>query len=155
MLTTTRRAEAEGLGEKAEIELSDTARAKQGLGKTADEIEAIRASWGEQVNRALERARVVERVDHRSYARQGRGLEATQHAGPAVSGMERKAERQRVQARQAEREGVEASAAAEVLALVPERSQEAPGRPQEAPGRFQCPWRPSGRCRPPRRPRTA
>ncbi len=130
VLTTTRRAEAGGLGEKAAIELSDTARAKQGLGKAADEIETIRAYWAGQVNRALERVRVAERVDHRSYARQGRPeLEATQHAGPAVSGMERKTERQRVQAqaRQGRAQGVEASAAAEVPGMAPL----APERPQE------------------------
>jgi hypothetical protein len=96
VLTTTRRAEASGLGEKAGIELSDTARAKLGLGKAADEIEGLRAVWGGVVNRALERARVAERVDHRSYTRQGRGeVLPMQHAGPAVCGLERKAERRR------------------------------------------------------------
>lgn len=99
VLTTTRRAEADGLGEKAGIELSDTARAKLGLGKAADEIEGLRAVWAGQVNRALEQARVAERVDHRSYARQGRGeLAPMQHAGPAVCGLERKAGRQRREA---------------------------------------------------------
>jgi chorismate-pyruvate lyase len=35
------------------------------------EVEAIRERWAEQVNDALELAQVAERVDHRSYARQG------------------------------------------------------------------------------------
>ncbi|MDQ2801609.1 MAG: MobA/MobL family protein, partial [Pseudomonadota bacterium] len=144
VLTTTRRMTPEGLGEKTEIELSDMARAKQGLGKAADEIEGLRAVWAGQVNRALEQARVAERVDHRSYARQGRAeLEATQHAGPAVSGMERKAERQRVQAqaRQAQERAQnapeqvrEAAAAAEgpgIALAAPERSQAGQERLQE------------------------
>ena len=106
VLATTRRATADGLGEKAGIELSDSTRGKLGLGKTADEIDAVRAAWGGLVNRALAQARAAERVDHRSYARQGRGeVVPMQHAGPAVSGLERKAERQRMQAEA--REGLE------------------------------------------------
>jgi len=124
VLATTRRATAEGLGEKAAIELSDTARAKQGLGTGAAEIEALRAAWGGLVNRELERARVAERVDHRSYARQGLVEEATQHLGPAAAGMERKAGREARRQRQD-----------------PERTQEGrvqawevPGTAQERPG---------------------
>ena len=114
VLATTRRAEAGALGEKAGIELSDTARAKLGLGKAADEIEELRALWGGLVNRALAQARMGERVDHRSYARQGcPELAPMQHAGPAVSGMERKAERRRAQ-------------------VASERSQAGQGTPQEA-----------------------
>ena len=93
VLTTTRKATPEGLGEKAGIELSDTARAKLGLGSGAAEIEGLRAVWGALVNRELERARVAERVDHRSYARQGRGEQARQHLGPAASSLERKVAR--------------------------------------------------------------
>ena len=93
VLTTTRKATAAGLGEKAVIELSDTARGKLGLGSGASEIEGLREVWGALINRELERAQVAERVDHRSYARQGRGEQATQHLGPAASSLERKAAR--------------------------------------------------------------
>ena len=93
VLTTTRKATSEGLGEKAAIELSDTARSKLGLGSGAAEIEGLREVWGALVNRELERAQVAERVDHRSYARRGRGEQATQHLGPAASSLERKAAR--------------------------------------------------------------
>lgn len=93
VLTTTRKATPEGLGEKAVIELSDTARAKLGLGSGATEIEGLREVWGALLNRELERAQVAERVDHRSYARQGRGEQAAQHLGPAASSLERKAAR--------------------------------------------------------------
>jgi len=144
VLTTTRRATPEGLGEKAAIELSDTARAKQGLGSGAAEIEGLRAVWAGEVNRALERIQAEARVDHRSYARQGRlELTATQHAGPAVSGLERKAEQKRAQAQAREgqdRAGEapervrEASAVAEgpgMAPAVPERPQEGQERPRE------------------------
>ena len=122
VLATTRRAEAGQLGEKAGIELSDTARAKLGLGKAADEIEELRALWGGLVNRALAQARAEARVDHRSYERQGLGhLEAMQHAGPTVAGMERAAEakRRRVQ----KRAGVEATAPAAGPAQEPSASE--------------------------------
>ena len=152
VLATTRRAEAGALGEKAGIELSDTARAKLGLGKAADEIEELRALWGGLVNRALAQARAAERVDHRSYARQGRGaLAPMQHAGPAVSGIERKAERRRAQAQtraQPEQGQEEArkgqgrppEAAGAVLALVEaygpaQTAQDGPGAPRAAPER--------------------
>ena len=152
VLATTRRAEAGALGEKAGIELSDTARAKLGLGKAADEIEELRALWGGLVNRALAQARAVERVDHRSYARQGRGaLTPMQHAGPAVCGMERKAERRRAQAQtraqpEQGQEGFQAGqgtpqeAARAVPALVEafgpaQAAQDGPGAPRMAPER--------------------
>ena len=144
VLATTRRAEAGALGEKAGIELSDTARAKLGLGKAADEIEELRALWGGLVNRALAQARAVERVDHRSYTRQGRGaLAPMQHAGPAVSGMERKAERRRAQARLEQSQAgqgrpQEAARAVPVLveAFGPaQAAQDGPGAPRTAPER--------------------
>ena len=121
VLTTTRKATPEGLGEKAEIELSDSARARLGLGRAADEIEGVRALWGGLVNQALEQARVSERVDHRSYERQGLGhLTPMQHAGPAVSNMERVAERKRVRERVPEAvSGPEVAWATSVTASVP------------------------------------
>lgn len=37
---------------------------------TADGVEAVRSAWAEEVNQALERARIASRVDHRSLKRQ-------------------------------------------------------------------------------------
>ena len=87
VLTTTRMVSAEGLGAKTrELDVIQTA---------GPAVEALRALWAVQVNRALERAQVAERVDHRSLERQGQGhLVATQHLGPAASGMERRAVRE-------------------------------------------------------------
>ena len=87
ILTTTRVVTAEGLGAKTrELDVIQTA---------GPAVEALRELWAKQVNWALERARVAERVDHRSLERQGQGhLVATQHLGPAASGMERRAARE-------------------------------------------------------------
>jgi hypothetical protein len=84
LLTTTRRIGAEGLGEKSR-ELDQ---------KTSGEVERWRGRWAEMQNAALERAQVVERVDHRSHQRQGIEQEATVHMGPGVVAMERRAERE-------------------------------------------------------------
>lgn len=89
LLTTTRRIGAEGLGEKTR-ELDQ---------KASGEVERWRGRFAEMQNAALERAQVHERVDHRSYQRQGIEQEATVHMGPNVVAMERRAERQ------AQREG--------------------------------------------------
>ena len=90
ILTTTRVVSAEGLGAKTrELDVMQT---------SGPAIEALRELWGHQVNRALARAQVFERVDHQSFARRGEDLVAEQHMGPAVTAMERRAERERVQA---------------------------------------------------------
>src|SRR3546814_3345895 len=63
VMTTTRVAEADGLGAKTrQLDVRTTASA---------EVEAIRERWAGMVNDALEHAQVAERVDHRSYERQG------------------------------------------------------------------------------------
>lgn len=85
ILFTTRRLGPEGLTEKTR-ELDD--QKKRG----PQEIEAIRASAAAIINRELERAGRPERVDHRSYERQGLDREPGQHLGPAASAIERKGE---------------------------------------------------------------
>ncbi len=83
VLTTTRVVTAEGMGAKTrELDVIQTA---------GPAVEALRALWAVQVNQALERAQVAERVEHRSFARQGRDLVAEQHMGPAAAAMERHA----------------------------------------------------------------
>ena len=138
VLTTTRKATPGGLGEKAAIELSDTARGKLGLGSGAAEIEGLREVWGALVNRELERAQVAERVDHRSYARQGRGEQAAQHLGPGASSLERKA------ARLARQREAHPERTSEPVAAVPEPVPESPAesareRSREVPGAAPAP----------------
>ena len=85
VLTTTRVAETGGLGAKTrELDVVQT---------SGPAVEALRELWAVQVNHALDRALCEAQVDHRSYARQGEDLVATQHMGPAAAGMERKAAR--------------------------------------------------------------
>jgi hypothetical protein len=57
------------------------------------EIEQVREVWGKQVNTALERHQVEQRVDHRSFERQGIEREPTIHMGVAATSMERQAAR--------------------------------------------------------------
>lgn len=95
LLCTTRRVERDpalgiALGEKAEIELSDTRRRKAGLSAASDEITLLRACWAELVNAALKRAGRSERIDHRTLQAQGIDREPTIHLGPAATQMERR-----------------------------------------------------------------
>ena len=83
VLTTTRVVTAEGMGAKTrELDVIQT---------SGPAVEALRALWAVRVNQALERAQVAERVDHRSFARQGRDQVAEQHMGPAAAALERHA----------------------------------------------------------------
>lgn len=58
-----------------------------------DRAEEWRAQWAEKMNAALERAGFTERVDHRSYERQGIERVPMIHEGYLVQAVERKAER--------------------------------------------------------------
>ncbi|MGB8326462.1 MAG: MobQ family relaxase [Steroidobacteraceae bacterium] len=90
LLATTRVIEAQGLGEKASIEWSDTNRRQAELEPARKEIEAIRERWAALTNeKLLEHGHEI-RIDHRSLDAQGIEREPTSHLGPAVSGMERR-----------------------------------------------------------------
>ena len=96
VLTSTRVLGAEGFGEKTRV-----LDARQTGGP---EIERMRGAWAELQNDALERARVVERVDHRSLevqrtdalsrgdalAAEGLDRAAEVKLGPAVNAIERR-----------------------------------------------------------------
>lgn len=84
ILFTTRRVGPDGLTEKTrELDAKATRSA---------EVEAIRQAAAAAINRELERAGSPERVDHRSYERQGIEQEPTTHLGPSASAMERNGE---------------------------------------------------------------
>lgn len=59
------------LGEKTNLELSNTKLGKLGLPKTQDQITAIRERWSTMANDYLEFSHIDDRIDHRSYADQG------------------------------------------------------------------------------------
>jgi ATP-dependent exoDNAse (exonuclease V) alpha subunit len=84
LLATTRRLEPKGLGEKSR-ELDQ---------KQSGAVERWRERWAELQNHSLELAGVAERVDHRSFKRQGIEAEPELKQGPAVTAMERRAESQ-------------------------------------------------------------
>ena len=90
LLATTRTIEIDGLGEKAEIEWSDTNRRKAELGPAKEEIAEIRGLWAGLTNEKLQSLGHEIRIDHRSLEAQGIEREPTVHLGPAVSGMERR-----------------------------------------------------------------
>ncbi|KAA8401629.1 MobA/MobL family protein, partial [Acetobacter sp. DmW_125134] len=86
ILTTTRTAGKEGLGAKTRVlDVASTASA---------EIEHMRGVWARQVNTALERHQVEQRVDHRSFKRQGREEVPTLHMGVSATALERQAARE-------------------------------------------------------------
>lgn len=59
--------------------------------KPKEWLQASRQEWSLQANRALERAGIDARIDHRSLEEQGiTDRESTQHLGPSVAAMERK-----------------------------------------------------------------
>lgn len=104
LLATTRRITPTGLGDKTNVELSDTDRKKRGLGPAATEIMAVRERWAQMSNEALARHGHKERIDHRSLAAQREDAlqrgdeeraaeldrEPTKHLGVAATAMERK-----------------------------------------------------------------
>ena len=55
-----------------------------------ENVEIWRAAWAAYTNRALESAGRPERIDHRSYKRQGIDKIPSVHLGPAVSQMEKR-----------------------------------------------------------------
>lgn len=90
VMTTTREVGPEGLGAKTrQLDVRTTA---------SVEVEAIRERWAGMVNGALEHAQVAERVDHRSYERQGLDIEPTVKMGHASAAIERRAEREQIAA---------------------------------------------------------
>ena len=90
ILTTTRTLEKGKLAGKADIELEDKALRAQGKPSSRQQVEAVRATWAEMTNRALERAGHESRVDHRTLEAQGLDREPSRHLGPAATAMERR-----------------------------------------------------------------
>jgi ATP-dependent exoDNAse (exonuclease V) alpha subunit len=83
LLTTTRAMTPDGLGPKTrQLDVSSTA---------SVEVENLRASWAAMTNSALEKAQIPDKVDHRSFERQGRSTEPTVKMGPVNTAIERRA----------------------------------------------------------------
>ncbi len=72
----------DGLGPKTrQLDVSSTA---------SVEIENLRASWAAMINSALDRAQIPDKVDHRSFERQGKSTEPTVKMGPVNTAIERR-----------------------------------------------------------------
>lgn len=82
LLMTTRELGPDGL--QAKVRVLDDRTSGPG------EVEWMRETWASMANAALERAQIAERVDHRSYARQGIDRLPTRHLGPKHTAFERK-----------------------------------------------------------------
>ena len=94
IMLTTRKAELDPennltLTTKAEIELSNAKRKTLNMGTTQEDIKQIRATWADLANHALEQAGQQQKIDHRSYADQNNGLQATIHEGTSVTQLRR------------------------------------------------------------------
>ena len=95
IMLTTRKAELDAdnkltLTTKTDIELSNAKRKSLDMGTTQEDIKQIRETWADLANKALERAGYREKIDHRSYADQNNGLQATIHEGTSVTQLRRK-----------------------------------------------------------------
>ncbi len=90
LMLTTRRIEAEGLGEKSLLEWENKKLVAQGLPTTHDQLRSIRVTWEEKANLALARAGLETRVDHRSHAGCGLAIAPTQHVGVHATQMQRR-----------------------------------------------------------------
>jgi MobA/MobL family len=72
LLVTTREVTPDGLGPRTSLELGGRERHLLGLkGSSREEYIAIRERWAQLTNSALEHAGLDDRVDHRSFERQG------------------------------------------------------------------------------------
>jgi hypothetical protein len=87
---TTAQAEARGNLERANKYPKCEQYGRETCAVKPETIEAWRERWATLTNAALERASIAERVDHRSYARQGIDQEPTKHLGPVAAEMERR-----------------------------------------------------------------
>ncbi|MBV8844134.1 MAG: MobA/MobL family protein [Bryobacterales bacterium] len=97
VLITHRQLDPDGFGEIANPRTTTKkikGREKQigiaGIAATPADIEAIRKSWADAVNRAYAEAGLNIRVDHRSHERRGIEDVPQIHLGPAAAGMERR-----------------------------------------------------------------
>ncbi|MGE3149435.1 MAG: Ti-type conjugative transfer relaxase TraA [Pseudorhodoplanes sp.] len=90
VMMTTRRVEADGLGDKTAIELKNARLLSDGLPTSMMQLREIRQSWEHHANEHLARAGIEARIDHRSHAERGLEIEPTEHIGVHASQMDRR-----------------------------------------------------------------
>jgi Ti-type conjugative transfer relaxase TraA len=90
LLMTTRKVEAEGLGDKTYIEWKNVRLLGEGLPTTQMQLRDIRQSWETIANEHLARAGLDIRIDHRSHMERGLEIAPTEHMGVHATQMQRK-----------------------------------------------------------------
>jgi len=113
------------LGDKADIELSDTKRRSLGLGRVSDEITAVRRLWEGLANGALLKAGQQARIDSRSLKAQGIERLPTQHLGVSASAIERRTGEKSRKRLDWEKDVIEQRISAKSAATLAKRQQEA------------------------------
>lgn len=106
LLMTTRRVHENGLGEKTQIERENKWLLANGMLPTQLQLKEVRQSWERSANAHLALAGHAVRIDHRSHAERGLGLEPTVHMGVHATQMQRRgkdASRLRLEAESAAR----------------------------------------------------
>jgi hypothetical protein len=115
ILCTTRRLTPDGFGEKCR-ELDD---------KKTGEVDRWRERFAELQNQHLERAGVVERVDHRSHKARGIEKPPEIHLGPAATAIERRGEESEKTQHHQERQQEAAGKVAALVAIAEAQSKAA------------------------------
>jgi Ti-type conjugative transfer relaxase TraA len=90
VMFTTREVQADGLGDKTELELPNYRLQAMGLPTTHDQLRELRLDWEQRANRHLAMAGHDIRIDHRSHRDCGLEIEPTQHVGVHASQMDRR-----------------------------------------------------------------
>jgi len=90
LLATTREINADGLGAKSVVELSDSARHELGLQTSREELRTLRGLWSEYANSALREAGLELTLDPRTLRAQGIERTPQIHVPMAVVQMERR-----------------------------------------------------------------
>lgn len=90
LLMTTRKIEAEGLGDKTYIEWKNVRLLGEGLPTTQMQLRDIRQSWETIANEHLAMAGLDIRIDHRSHMERGLELTPTEHMGAHATQMDRR-----------------------------------------------------------------
>jgi len=118
LLMTTRQVGENGLGEKITLEWKNQRLKDAGLKTGPQQVVDIRKEWEQYANKALERAGIDARIDHRSHEDRGLEIEPTKHVGVHAVAIARKGgtpDRQRIDEAEAKQNAERISARPEEL----------------------------------------
>ncbi|KAB2886480.1 MAG: Ti-type conjugative transfer relaxase TraA [Pseudorhodoplanes sp.] len=90
LMMTTRKATADGLGDKTDIERENKWLSARDMPSSQMQLRDIRQSWEQIANEHLARAGLEIRIDHRSHQERGLEIEPSEHMGVHATQMERR-----------------------------------------------------------------